>query len=435
MEDSYIKSMIRNENLCREYMQKAEDLFIQNGNKHSKEECLLLQKAAMCRSEMAGMSTGEERRFQQRRLQELNQKIESIVRVLNPEAFRTAGGGKSGGAGAGGSAGAGGGSAAPSGNSGGVADETVSGWFKEAPRHSFQDVSGMKALKEQLLASMEDKKLSELKTYLGMKNLQSYFFIGPPGCGKTYIIEAFAHELMDNDYKYLSLVGSDILSKYVGEAEKIITRLFEEAEKNAPCIVFIDEIDGVCKNRSLPNLPEYASSITTAFLTGYNRINSSDKQIIFIGATNYPNQVDNAMLDRVELVRVPLPDPEARTFSFQHKLGKMLKLSSDLSFASMAAATENYNYRDIDRLCARIKQNLIKDVMAKYPDQRAAIEALKCGAFTLTKAAFDKARSECLPTPKDDILRTLDEWEKKFNNGGDEATGKAASGSWEDDRW
>ena len=108
MEDSYIRSMVRNENLCREYMQKAEDLYIQNGNKHSKEECLLLQKAAMCRSEMAGMSTGEERRFQQRRLQELNQKIESIVRQLNPEAFKNAaGGGKS----SSGSAGSSGGSA------------------------------------------------------------------------------------------------------------------------------------------------------------------------------------------------------------------------------------------------------------------------------------------------------------------------------------
>ena len=440
MEDSYIRSMVRNENLCREYMQKAEDLYIQNGNKHSKEECLLLQKAAMCRSEMAGMSTGEERRFQQRRLQELNQKIESIVRQLNPEAFKNAaGGGKSssGSAGSsGGSAGSGAGAGGASSSAGSsVADETVSGWFKEAPKHSFQDVSGMKELKKQLLASMEDKKLADLKSYLGMKNLQSYFFIGPPGCGKTYIIEAFAHELMDNDYKYLSLVGSDILSKYVGEAEKIITRLFEEAEKNAPCIVFIDEIDGVCKNRSLPNLPEYASSITTAFLTGYNRINSSDKQIIFIGATNYPNQVDNAMLDRVELVRVPLPDPEARQFSFEHKFGKILKLASDLSYSYMAGETDTYNYRDIDRLCARIKQNLISDVMKQYPDQKSALEALKCGAFPLTKEAFDKARSECLPTPKDDILRTLDEWEKKFNNGGDEATGKAASDSWEDDRW
>ena len=105
-----------------------------------------------------------------------------------------------------------------------------------------------------------------------MKNLHSYFFVGPPGCGKTFIIKAFAKELAEKDYKYIALEGSDILSRYVGDAEKIVTRVFEEAEKQDKCIVFIDEVDGVCKNRSKSNLPEYAASLTTAFLTGYNRI-------------------------------------------------------------------------------------------------------------------------------------------------------------------
>ena len=145
-------------------------------------------------------------------------------------------------------------------------------------------------------------------------------------------------------------MGSDILSRYVGEAEKIITRLFEEAEKNAPCIVFIDEVDGVCKNRSQPNLPEYAASLTTAFLTGYNRINSSDKPIIFIGATNYPNQVDNAMLDRVELVRVPFPDTDARESAFRRQFSKLITLEDGFTFEDIADATATYNFRDIDRL-------------------------------------------------------------------------------------
>ena len=206
-----------------------------------------------------------------------------------------------------------------------------------------------------------------------MKNLHSYFFIGPPGCGKTYIIEAFAHELMDKNYKFLSLVGSDILSRYVGEAEKIVTRLFAEAEKNAPCIVFIDEVDGVCKNRSLPNLPEYAASITTAFLTGYNRINSSDKSIIFIGATNYPNQVDNAMLDRVELIRVPYPDQEARCFAFKKQFKDIIMLEDGFSFDDMAASTEKYNYRDIERLSATIKNMIYKETVEKYKNEKEAI--------------------------------------------------------------
>lgn len=412
MEDSYIRSITRNENLCREYMQNAERVYQQNGEKHSKEECVWLQRAAMCRSEMARVSVGEARFYHQARLRELNARIEGIVRILNPEALKKEEGAKK--------------PAAKDTGSGmpasvtPVSDEEISGWFKEAPKHSFADVSGMTELKEQLKSCIEDSRLSGLKAYLKMKNLRSYFFIGPPGCGKTYIIEAFAHELMSRDYKYLSLVGSDILSKYVGEAEKIVTRLFEEAEKNAPCIVFIDEIDGVCKNRSLPNLPEYAASITTAFLTGYNRINNSDKPIIFIGATNYPNQVDNAMLDRVELVRVPLPDKEARAFSFEHAFQNMLRPAADLGFSDMADRTEKYNYRDIDRLVSRIKGMVIQDVIARYGKENAAIEALKSGAYVLTEELFDRALAECLPTPKDDILRALDEWENRFKRGMDD---------------
>ncbi len=410
--DSYMERMQEKENLCLSYMKKAEDAYLDNGGQHSKEECIYLQKAASLRYEMAQMSVGEERLYQQRKVQELNLKIKSIVKEISPERYKEfmehAEKGKEGGE-----------KENKEKRSTGmkqetIANETVQSWFKEAPRHSFADVSGMQELKEQLRECIADSQLSKLKAYLKMKQLHSYFFIGPPGCGKTYIIEAFAHELMDQNYKYISLVGSDILSRFVGEAEKIITRLFEEAEKNAPCIVFIDEVDGVCKNRSQPMLPEYAASLTTAFLTGYNKINHSDKPIIFIGATNYPNQVDNAMLDRVELVRVPFPDKEARTFSFEKHFRSILSLEEGFTFEDMADKTDMYNYRDIDRLSSRIKTMVLKAVMQEYKEESRALESLENGEYRLTRALFEEAQKNCLPTPKEDIIRELDEWEDKF---------------------
>ncbi len=415
MVDDYIGKMQTKENLCLSYIQKAEDEFDRNGGKHTKEECVYLQKAANLRYEMARISVGEERLYQQRKLRELNDRILQIVKILDPKlaeqlmqkkASPKANDKKKNG-----------GSVAP------VTNETpddVSGWFKEAPKHSFADVSGMSDLKEHLRECIADSHMQELKEYLKLKKLHSFFFIGPPGCGKTYIIEAFAHELMDQNYKYLSLVGSDILSRYVGEAEKIITRLFEEAEKNAPCIVFIDEVDGVCKNRSLPNLPEYAASITTAFLTGYNRINSSDKPIIFIGATNYPNQVDNAMLDRVELIRVPFPDQDARESAFRRQLEKLVTLENGFTFVDIADAADAYNYRDIDRLCTRMKNDILKDVLRQYGSEKAALEALKSGEYRVTRTLFENAKANCLPTPKDEILKELDEWEERFKQGVEE---------------
>ncbi len=424
--DGYIERMQAKENQCLSLIQQADDVLAANDFQPSKEECIYIQKAANLRYEMAQMSVGEERLYQQRKLQELNQRIKKIVRAINPELYRQmqenllrqkaekdaknrdpkamekpAAGGS--------------GNGKKNSSSGSeIPDETVESGSKEAPKHSFADVSGMAQLKEQLRECIADSQLNRLKSYLKMDQLHSYFFIGPPGCGKTYIIEAFAHELMDKDYKYLSLVGSDILSRFVGEAEKIITRLFEEAEKNAPCIVFIDEVDGVCKNRSQPMLPEYAASLTTAFLTGYNRINSSDKPIIFIGATNYPNQVDNAMLDRVELVRVPFPDLEARTFSFAKHFQDMFTLEDGFTFQDMAAATDTYNYRDIKRLVSRIKNMVLKDVMQTYKDEEKAVHALETGEYRLTREMFQKGQESCLPTPKEDIIKELDEWEEKF---------------------
>lgn len=418
MDNDYIRKMQTKENLCVAYELQAENEFDRNGGKPSKEQCRLLQQAAYLRYEMARMSIGEERLYQQRRLKELNDQIRKIATAIDPdlarriaEASQKENAKKD---------------PAPSTNKAetgkaqtkaAVSDQEVANWFKEMPAHSFEDVSGMDELKDQLRGCIQDLQIAELKDYLKMKKIHSFFFYGPPGCGKTYIIKAFAHELMDKDYKYMSLEGSDVLSKYVGDAEKIVAKVFEEAEKNAPCIIFFDEVDGVCKSRSLPDLPNYAASLTTSFLTGYNRIDESKKPIIFIGATNYPRQVDNAMLDRVELIRVPLPDASAREAKLKRDLSGVVALGSDLNYAYMARETEMYNYRDIDRLVAKLKAAIVKDVMKKYGTEQAALEALKGGAYSIDKAFFDEVRSNSLPTPKDSILKELDDWEEQIKRG------------------
>ncbi len=411
--DPYIDKMRKYE---REYAREialAEQEFRNNGNKYTKEQCVHLQNASMCQCEMANISNPEEKRYHQDQVNRLNKQIAEIVKILDPavyeemtrkkkRAYKPESTPKA--------------SSVPADKSSDD-DIDVEKWFKEAPTHDFKDVAGMDDEKEELLSCVVDVKQIELRKYLGIPNLHSYLFIGPPGCGKTYIIEAFAAELIKQNYKYLSVTGSDILNKFVGEAEKIVARLFEEAEKNEPCIIFIDEIDGVCKNRSIPNLPEYASSLTTAFLNGYNRINSSDKNIIFIGATNYPTKVDNAMLDRVTLIKIPMPDEEARRATFIRKIENRMKLDSDITYEEMSDMTETYNYRDINRLDIKMKDILIRRLIAIYGNQEAAIEALKSGEFRLNREIFEQARKESLPTPKDDILREQDEWELKFRRG------------------
>ena len=420
----YISRIRSMESQCAIYEQQAEDEYRSKG-RHTKQECIYLQQAADLRQEMATISTGGVQEYQQRKKRELDMRIREIVGILNPELLRRfdAGQVKKGGsakagtkAGTGAASGAGGTSAAAKGKD---SDIDVSKWFKEIPLHTFDDVAGMDDLKEKLRQCVVDTRVGKLKEYLGIPRLHSFFFIGPPGCGKTYIVEAFAHELMEQNYKYISLTGSDILSRYVGDAEKIVSRMFQEAEENAPCILFVDEIDGVCKNRSLPNLPEHAATLTTAFLEGFNRINErkDPKTIIFIGATNYPGKVDNAMMDRVELIRVPFPDRGAREHAIRRQFKDILQFDADCSYDFMAEATEMYNYRDIVRLCNRLKNEIVRDIMTKYSDEEAAINALKDCSYMVERKQFETAKQNCLPAPKDAIIRSLDEWEEQYRRG------------------
>ena len=412
----YIETMRRKENLCKAYVQKADDEYNRKGV-HTKEEGRYIQEAVKLQYEMAQISDGAEREFHIRRQKELNARLNEIVMVVSPEVYQrlmakkqkdddgkninntnTAGNAK------------------PKSGGDEISEETIGKWFRESPKHSFEDVAGMAGLKEQLKECVVDIHLSEIRRFLNMKQLHSFFFIGPPGCGKTFIIEAFAHELMEKDYKYLSVDASNILSRYVGDAEKTITRLFEEAENAAPCILFLDEVDGVCKNRSLPDLPVWASNMTTAFLTAYNRINSSDKPIIFIGATNYPSQVDNAMLDRVQIIRVPFPDREARAAAFHRAFDKIITTEEGFGADEMAGRTNTYNYRDIDRLAELIKKAVLKDVMEKYGDEGSAIRALQEKEYVLTEELFDSVQAGYVPSPKEEIIRELDDFEKAQND-------------------
>ena len=417
MDDNYLYKMRRLENSYLDYVRTAADVRAGNKGAPSREECVWLQKAAACQSEMANLSVGEERRYHQRKLREISLQIQDIVRELDPDAFKSWEKSRSNkDADSSHETGSSGNANKGTGNKTSEDESDTSDWFQDSPVHSFSDVAGMDAVKDTLMKCVNDTKTAKLRSYMKQPALHSFFFYGPPGCGKTYLIEAFVHELMEKDYRYLTLDGSRILSKYVGEAEKIVTRLFTLALENAPCIVFIDEIDGVCKNRSLPNLPEYASSITTSFLTGYNRLQSTEKPVIFIGATNYPEQVDSAMLDRVELIRIPLPDEESRKHLFMHEMKDIISLGEDLTWDYISKHTEGYNARDLKRLAGRLKGQIEKEVIHKYREEERAIQALKSGEFKLNGKLLNDALSEYHPAPKDNIMKALDEWESAFRN-------------------
>ena len=409
MTSDYIEKMQRKENLCRAYIQKADEAYRIVG-KHCAEEGRNLQEAIRLQNEMAEISDGEERNFHLRRQKELETRLREVVKEVSPETYlkivrKTSSKGST-------NTNNAASSSSPASGEDAVSQQTIEGWFKESPDHSFEDVAGMKDLIAQLKNCVQDTRLVKIREYMHMRQLHSFLFIGPPGCGKTYIVEAFAHELMEKDYRYMSVDASDILSRYVGDAEKIISRLFEEAEKNAPCILFLDEIDGVCKNRSIRDLPVWASNMTTAFLTAYNRIQSSDKPVILLGATNYPTQVDSAMMDRVQVIRIPFPDEEARAHAFRLKFEKFIQLEEGFSFQEIARMTDSWNYRDIDRLTEQVKKRILEEVLEKYKTQEAAVGAMESGEYRLTRDTFEEAFGRYRPSPKEAVIRELNAFEE-----------------------
>ncbi len=437
--------------LQREYVKalsNADEYRRLNKGAASQHECIFLQQAADKKSRLISISAGSGEQYMRHitDLEMVNQRIAALRAELEPKRAASAPSRP-------GSAGIG----TPS---SGIEDTTsaeekkneisaaksqdddddidTSGWYQTKPKNSFDDVSGMEDVKEKLKTCMIESELDRLAKRLKMSVLNSFFFVGPPGCGKTFIIKAFVNELMtQKNYNYLYLDCSQIITKYVGDSEKIVKKLFEEAVKAAPCILFIDEIDGMCKNRSLPSLPEYASSLTTAFLTIYNIINESDKEIIFIGATNYPRNVDEAMLDRVEVVYVGLPDKEARIHAFADAFGAksddpfdaLIQFEDGLTAEYMADSTKSYNYRDIKRVVENVKKELFNDLATKLRKNLDKYEAdefvdiiidrLNSGAYKLKKSMFDEVLGNFIPSNKNKIIAEIKDWMDEIRSADD----------------
>ncbi len=302
----------------------------------------------------------------------------------------------------------------------GLKQEMVDSWFKKDPGYGFDEVVGMEDVKNLLNNCVRDDKMRALTEYLGLPTVQSFFFYGPPGCGKTFIIEAFVHELMKQGYKYMSLASADIHSKFSGEADKILKRVFAEAVDNAPCIIFMDEIDGVCQSRDLPNLSDFNMQLTTTFLTCFNELVKAErdkKSVIFIAATNYPSNVDTAMLDRVELIPIPMPDEKVRENTLKRKIEKLISLDRDITWDYIVEATEGYSQRDINRVCQKLLMNVYQKVSECVKDNGSAAEnavgMIKNGDFRLNKEMVDEVFGSYKPKPNADIERSLNEFEAK----------------------
>ncbi|MCX6776503.1 MAG: AAA family ATPase [Candidatus Micrarchaeota archaeon] len=198
----------------------------------------------------------------------------------------------------------------------------------------------------------------ELSTAYGLKPPKGILLFGPPGTGKTMIMRALSREMKIGFY-YVKC--SDLLSEWYGESERNVSELFRIARTTAPCVLFFDEIDAIGRSRDKYTSDDVAPRLMALFLSEMDGFKSI-KNVILVGATNMPGELDRALLrpgrfDKI--IYMPLPDKEGRKEIFEIHT-KNFPLCDDINFDKLAEKTGRYSGADIQNICMEAARKVAK---------------------------------------------------------------------------
>ncbi len=209
----------------------------------------------------------------------------------------------------------------------------------------------------------------------------SMLFYGPAGCGKTFFAEKMAEEI---GIPFIKVVPDDLACTWVHGTQQKIGKLFHDAEKKAPVLLFFDEFDAMVPRRTTDEGSQYLNGEVNEFLCMLN--NASDHGVYVLAATNHPERLDKAVLrtGRIdEMIYIDMPNNEARESLFRLALSK-LPATEDIDCARLAELTNGYNCSDItyivktasrkmfnatleicDQPCLKISQSTLENIIAQ----------------------------------------------------------------------
>jgi transitional endoplasmic reticulum ATPase len=223
----------------------------------------------------------------------------------------------------------------------------------EAPRTRWEDVGGLDVARDQLREGVElPLKHPEAFRRIGIRPAKGFLLYGPPGTGKTLLAKAAARE---SEANFIATKSSDLLSKWYGESEQQIARLFARARQVAPTIIFFDELDSLVPARGggmgEPQVTERVVNTILAEMDGLEEM----QNVVVIGATNRPNLIDPALLRPGrfdELIYVGTPDVAGRRRILAiHTEG--MPLATDVDLESLAKRSERFTGADLEDLVRR----------------------------------------------------------------------------------
>ena len=230
----------------------------------------------------------------------------------------------------------------------------------EAPRVRWEDVGGLDDAQVRLKEGVElPLKDPDAFRRLGIRPAKGFLLYGPPGTGKTLLAKAVAREAQAN---FIATKSSDLLSKWYGESEQQIAKLFARARQVAPCVIFIDELDSLVPTRGSgmgePQVTERVVNTILAEMDGLEELQS----VVVIGATNRPNLIDPALLRPGrfdELIYVGVPDRAGRERILKIQTGKM-PLAADVDLSVVAARTDRFTGADLEDVVRRAGLNALR---------------------------------------------------------------------------
>ncbi|KHN27655.1 Vacuolar protein sorting-associated protein 4 [Glycine soja] len=224
--------------------------------------------------------------------------------------------------------------------------------IREKPNVKWNDVAGLESAKQALQeAVILPVKFPQFFT--GKRRpWRAFLLYGPPGTGKSYLAKAVATEA---ESTFFSVSSSDLVSKWMGESEKLVSNLFEMARESAPSIIFIDEIDSLCGQRGEGNESEASRRIKTELLVQMQGVGHNDQKVLVLAATNTPYALDQAIRRRFDKrIYIPLPDLKARQHMFKARtiylivhLGDTPHNLTESDFEYLASRTEGFSGSDI----------------------------------------------------------------------------------------
>jgi len=280
----------------------------------------------------------------------------------------------------------------------------------QVPNIGWADIGGADEAQEKLKEGIElPLKHPEAFRRLGIRPAKGFLLYGPPGTGKTLLAKAVAKE---SEANFISVKSSDLLSKWYGESEQQLSRLFARARQVAPCVIFIDEIDSLVPARGTSgNEPQVTARVVNTMLAEMDGMEEL-ASVVLIGATNRPGLVDPALLrpGRLdELVYVGTPDAKGREHILKIHTGKM-PLAKDVDLGAVAREAERFTGADLEDVVRRAGLNAIRragadaaevtraDFREALADSRATVSAEMEAEYLKMKGELKKRAAEVIST-------------------------------------